>query len=219
MTNMRQRTLSMGFFIVALTVAWILFTLAWSQGLAATALAVRQTISLGGDLAQWDNLERHLIILSNTAEPEPVTQSGYFQIAWDDDYLYVLGVFDQSSLTLNADFTADEQEWWNGDTMELFFRLSPGAPMLHTAANPMGTRFLAYLDSDDYLTFARFEAARWMLEMAVPLGTDFLPHPQVGDSWEFKLGRGHVALQEYSLWPVGQDFLADDNYGILTFAD
>jgi hypothetical protein len=44
-----------------------------------------------------------------------------------------------------------------------------------------------------------------------------LPALTTGDVWQFKVGRGYIAANEYSLWPNGGDFQAEDNFGSLYF--
>jgi Carbohydrate family 9 binding domain-like len=197
----------------------ILFVLLSSLVFAQEATAVKRSINIGGDLSQWDALTQYPIELSNAAEPQAVTQKGYFSVAWDDTNVYFLGVFDQPKDTLTATLTSDAEEWWNEDTMEIFLRLPTNPEMLHYASSPLGSRFSNLLASSNYFTSSRLEDTRWILEMAFPLGMTELPVVQSGDSWELKVGRGNVAASEYSLWPVGKDFLAEDNFGTLVFAE
>ena len=190
-----------------------------SLGLAQEATAVKRNINIGGDLSQWDSLTQYPIELSNAAEPQAVIQKGYFSLAWDDTNLYFLGVFEQPKETLTATLTSEAEEWWNEDTMEIFLRLSGSTETLHYASSPLGSRFANLLTSDNYFTHSRLEDTRWILEMAFPLGMTELPTVNTGDSWELKVGRGNVAGKEYSLWPIGKDFLAEDNFGSLVFSE
>lgn len=196
-----------------------LLVLLSSLGLAQEAIAVKRSINIGGDLSQWDGLVQYPVELSNAAEPQAVTQKGYFSIAWDDTNLYVLGVFEQPKETLTATLSSDAEEWWLEDTMEIFLRLPADSEIRHYASSPLGTRFLNFLSSSTYFTHSRLEDTRWILEMAFPLGLTELPAVKAGDKWELKVGRGNVAANEYSLWPAGRDFLAEDNFGTLTFAE
>jgi hypothetical protein len=197
----------------------LLLALLSSFGLAQNATAVKRSINIGGDLTQWDGLTQYPVELSNAAEPQPVTQKGYFSVVWDDTNLYFLGVFEQSKDSVTATLTSDVEEWWNEDTMEIFLRLPGNPEMLHYASSPLGSRFANLLTSDNYFTHSRVEDTRWILEMAFPLGLNELPAVKDGDSWELKVGRGNVKAQEYSLWPAGKDFLAADNFGTLLFGE
>jgi Carbohydrate family 9 binding domain-like len=197
----------------------ILLLVLSTLGFAQEATALKRSINIGGDMGQWEGLTQYPIELSNTAEPQAVTQKGYFSLAWDDTNLYILGVFDQPKDSLSATLTGDAEEWWNEDTMEIFLRLPSGSEPLHFAASPLGARFANLLSSDNYFTASRVEDERWILEMAFPLGLGDLPTVKTGDSWELKVGRGNIAASEYSLWPIGKDFLAEDNFGVLLFAE
>jgi hypothetical protein len=190
-----------------------------SSSLAQEATAVKRTITIGGDLTQWDGLTRYMVELSNAAEPQAVTLKGYFSVAWDDTNLYFLGVFEQPKETIMATLTSDAEEWWNEDTMEIFLRLSSNSEMLHYASSPLGARFSNFLTSDNYFTNSRVEDTRWILEMAFPLGMAELPAVTSSDTWELKVARANVAAKEYSLWPMGKDFLAEDNFGTLVFSE
>jgi hypothetical protein len=196
-----------------------LLCLALGLSVAQDATAIKRTITVGGDLAQWDGLTQYAVELSNATEPQAVTLKGYFSVAWDDTNLYFLGVFDQPKESIMATLSSDAEEWWNEDTMEIFLRLPGNPEMLHYASSPLGVRFSNLLTSDDYITNSRVEDARWILEMAFPLVMAELPAVKPGDTWELKVGRGNVAAQEYSLWPMGKDFLAEDNFGMLVFSE
>ncbi len=185
------------------------------------AQAVRKTMALGQGLAQWEGLPRYEVILSNTYPPVPVKHTGYFSVAWDDENLYVLGVFQQKAETVKAALPADHPEWWQDDTMELFLKLDPkdkGAPVLHLAANPKGTRFKAYTFTTEYRTVGRIEEDRWILEWAIPFAT-LGRAPEPGEVWALKVGREHQAASEYPLWPMGGDYHSPTNFGYLVFVD
>jgi Carbohydrate family 9 binding domain-like len=198
---------------------WSLFILLSSLGFAQEATAVKRSMNIGGDLSQWEGLTQYPVELSNAAEPQLVSLKGYFSVAWDDTNLYVLGVFDQPKESITATLTGDAQEWWNEDTMEIFLRLPSAGEPLHYASSPLGARFANLLSSDNYFTASHIEDQRWILELAFPLGLGDLPAVKSGDTWELKVGRGNVAASEYSLWPLGKDFLAEDNFGQLLFAE
>ncbi len=197
----------------------IILTLLMSLAMSQEATAIKRSINIGGDLSQWDGLTQYAVELSNAPEPQAVTQKGYFSVAWDDTNVYFLGVFDQPKETLSATLTSDAEEWWNEDTMEIFLRLPSNPELLHYASSPLGSRFANLLTSDNYFTSSRVEDTRWVLELAFPLGMTELPVVKSGNSWELKLGRGNVVGKEYSLWPMGKDFLAEDNFGKLVFAE
>jgi hypothetical protein len=180
------------------------------------AQAVQRTITMGGGLEQWQDLPQYPVTLSNAAKSVPVSSSGYFSVAWDDANLYVLGVFEQPQETLLATLPTDALEWWTGDTLEIFVRPTAGAERLHFAMNPSGTPFVEFTSSVDYQAVGQVEKTRWILEVAIPLG-DVLPAVQVGDVWGFKVGRGYVSANEYSLWPNGGDFQGETNFGSLYF--
>ena len=120
---------------------------------SSVAQAVKKTIAIGGDLTQWDGLAQYRVIQSNGVPSVPVKNSGYYSLAWDDQNLYVLGVFEQPGDTVRAKLATDAAEWWNDDVMELFIRTQPYAKApadLHFAINPAGTRFKAYTATTDY---------------------------------------------------------------------
>jgi hypothetical protein len=180
------------------------------------AQAVKRTITLGQGMQQWQDLPQYPIILSNAAEPVPVTASGYYSVAWDDTTLYILAVLEQPQETLLATLPTDAPEWWTGDTLEVFVRSATGAEKLHFAMNPSGTPFAEFTSSVNYQVISQIEETRWLLEVAIPLG-DVLPNVKVGDTWQFKVGRSYIAADEYSLWPNGGDFQGETNFGSLYF--
>ena len=186
------------------------------------AQAVKRTISVGGDLKQWDGLPQYKVILSNGVPSVPVNNSGYYSLAYDDQNLYVLGVFDQPKDTVKAVLNTDAGEWWNDDVMELFIRTQPfvNAPVeAHFAVNPAGTRFKAYTATTDYKSVGRIEDNRWVLELAIPLNTATFPAVKAGDIWALKVGREHQKAAEFPIWPVGGDFNSPNNYGYLAFTE
>lgn len=182
------------------------------------AQALKRTIALGQGLEQWQDLPQYPVSLSNAAEPTPVASSGYYSVAWDDETLYILGVFEQPQETLLADLPSETSEWWTGDTLEVFVRSTSGAEKLHFAMNPSGTPFAEFTSSVNYQAVSQLEETRWILEVAIPLN-DVLPAVQVGDVWQFKVGRGYVSANEYSLWPNGGDFQGETNFGTLYFTE
>ncbi len=213
--------------LMLVTLALTLSTSALAQSgpLAAetsVAQAVRRTIQVGGDLKQWDGLPKYTVNLSNGVPSVPVKNSGYYSLAFDDQYLYVLGVFDQPKDTVLAKLATDAPEWWNDDVQELYIRPTPfvAAPTdLHFATNPLGTRFKAYTATTDYKSAGRIEDNRWVLELALPLNTATLPAVKSGDIWGLKVGREHQRAAEYPIWPVGGDFGSPNNFGYLAFTD
>lgn len=213
----------------AMTLALTLLTVGLAQSASkggvpetSVAQAVKRTITLGGDLKQWDGLPQYKVILSNGVPSVPVSNSGYYSVAYDDQNLYVLGVFDQPKDTVKAVLKTDAGEWWNDDVMELFIRTQPfvSAPQeAHFSINPAGTRFKAYNATTDYKSVGRIEDKRWVLELAIPLNTAILPAVKAGDIWALKVGREHQKAAEYPIWPVGGDFNSPNNYGYLAFTD
>jgi hypothetical protein len=205
--------------LVMVSVMWLCSWLA-AQTLDSgdIAQAVKRTITLGGGLEQWQDLPQYPVILSNAAEPIPVASSGYYSVAWDDANLYILGVFNQEQETLLASLPTDAPEWWTGDTLEVFVRSVAGAERLHFAMNPSGTPFAAFTSSVNYQAVSQLGETRWILEVAIPLG-DALPTVTVGDIWNFKVGRGYIAANEYALWPNGGDFQGEENFGRLYFTE
>ncbi|THF68389.1 hypothetical protein E7T06_16740 [Deinococcus sp. Arct2-2] len=194
-----------------------------SSGLVLTssvAQAVRKTITLGGDLKQWDGVPQYPVTLSNGVPSVPVKNSGYYSLAWDEQNLYVLGVFNQPKATVLAKLAPEAGEWWNDDVLELFVRTNPYAKApadLHFAINPAGTRFKAYTATTDYKSAGRIEDTRWVLELAIPLNSATFPAAKTGDVWALKVGREHQKAAEYPIWPVGGDFNSPNNYGYLAF--
>ncbi len=197
-----------------------LWTVSLAQSLDSSDLAqaLKRTITLGAGLAQWQDLPQYPITLSNAPEPTPVTSSGYYSVAWDEANLYILGVFEQPQETVLAALPTDAPEWWTGDTLEIFVRSATGAEKLHFAMNPSGTPFAEFTSSVDYQAVGQLEETRWLLEVAMPLG-DILPGVTLGDVWGFKVGRGYITANEYSLWPNGGDFQGETNFGSLYFAE
>lgn len=188
----------------------------------SVAQAVRRPITIGGDLRQWEGLPQYRVILSNGVPSVPVKNSGYYSLAYDDQFLYVLGVFDQPQETVVAKLPSEAAEWWTDDVMELFIRPQPYAKVpsdLHFAVNPAGTRFKAYTATTEYRSAGRIEAGRWVLELALPLNTATLPAVKAGDVWGLKVGREHQKAAEFPLWPVGGDFNSPNNYGYLAFTE
>lgn len=189
---------------------------------SSVAQAVKRTVSIGGDLRQWDGLARYPVLQSNGVPSVPVKNAGYFSLAYDDRNLYVLGVFDQPKDTVVAKLPAEAGEWWTDDVMELFVRPQPYAKApadLHFAVNPAGTRFKAYTATTAYKSASRVEDGRWVLELALPLNTATLPAVKAGDVWALKVGREHQKAAEFPLWPVGGDFNSPNNYGYLAFTE
>lgn len=181
------------------------------------AQALKTTITLDADLSDWEGLPQYTVNLSNTEDPTMFEQAGYYQVAWDDTNLYLLGVFQQSQDSLTTGFAEDDEQWWTGDSFELFVRFTGQEP-LHFAANPDGTRFTAFLTSNAYESFSEVQEQQWVIQLAFPFNND-LPRPNTTDSWEIKVGRTFHAAQEFSLWPMGGDFLGEDNYGLLYFTE
>lgn len=191
-------------------------------GPARVAQAVKRTITVGGDLKQWEGIPQYQVILSNGVPSVPVTHKGYFSLAYDDKNLYVLGVFDQDKDTVLTKLNADAAEWWNDDVFELFFHTTPFAKApedLHLAISPNGTRFKAYTFTTDYVSKGTIEDKRWVLELAIPLNKGPLPAVNSGDIWALKVGREHQKAAEYPLWPIGGDYNAPGNYGYVVFSD
>jgi hypothetical protein len=205
--------------VIMFSVIWLYSWLA-AQTLDSgdVAQAVKRTMTLGQGLEQWQDLPQYPVTLSNAAESVPVTSTGYYSVAWDDVSLYILGVFNQPQETLLATLPTDAPEWWTGDTLEIFVRPTPEAERLHFAMSPNGTPFAEFTSSTTYQTAGQIEETRWILEVAIPLG-DVLPAAQVGDVWQFKVGRGYVSATEYSLWPNGGDFQGESNFGALYFTE
>ena len=189
---------------------------------STVAQAVRRTITIGGDLKQWDGLPKYPVVLSNGVPSVPVKMTGSYSLAFDDQNLYVLGVFDQPKDTVLAKLAETAPEWWNDDVMELYLRPKPfvAAPAdLHFAVNPAGTRFKAYTASTDYKSAGRIENNRWVLELALPLNTATFPAAKTGDIWGLKVGRENQKAAEYPIWPIGGDFSSPNNFGYLAFTD
>ncbi|GAA4017982.1 hypothetical protein GCM10022631_33490 [Deinococcus rubellus] len=210
---------------LTLTLALLTVGLAQSNSgvpASSVAQAVKRTINVGGDLKQWDGLPQYKVILSNGVPSVPVNNSGYYSLAYDDQNLYVLGVFDQPKDSVKAVLKTDAGEWWNDDVMELFIRTQPfvNAPAeAHFAVNPAGTRFKAYTATTDYKSVGRIEDNRWVLELAIPLNTATFPAVKAGDIWALKVGREHQKAAEFPIWPVGGDFNSPNNYGYLAFTE
>jgi hypothetical protein len=129
--------------------------------------------------------------MSTIERPNPVTQQGYFSIAWDDSQVYSLGVFDQPQESVLATLPTESEEWWNEDTLEVFFRLTPGSEALHFALNPLGTRFGAEISGTAYQVVGRVEADRWIVALAFPLGKQ-LPPLETENVWELKVARANI---------------------------
>ena len=183
------------------------------------AQALKRSITLDADMSDWEGLPRYEVALSNTEEPSTFEQAGYFSVAWDDAFLYVMAVFRQPQDSLTIGLGEDAEEWWLGDTFELFIRFADGQDALHYAANPDGARYKAFLTSNDFEVLSAIEEERWMVELAFPLAKQDLLAIETGDAWAFKVGRGFHSAQEFSLWPMGGDFLAEDNYGLIYFTE
>ncbi len=195
---------------------------AFAEGLKPEHIAqsLERTVKIGGDLKQWDGLPKYAVELSNGFPAVPVKGKGYFSLAWDAGHLYVLGVFEQPRDTVLAKLKSDAAEWWNDDVMELFIRTDPFAKVpndLHFAINPAGERFKAYTATTDFQSVGRVEKDRWILELAIPTGTKVLSAVQDGTVWGLKVGREHQKAGEYPLWPMGGDYNAATNYGLLAF--
>lgn len=209
--------------LTSLTLA-LIGTAQAADPIAPTSVAqvTKRTINIGGDLKQWDGLPKYEVILSNGVPSVPVTHKGYFSMAYDDQNLYVLGVFDQDKATVLTKLNSDAPEWWNDDVMELFFRPTPfgKAPEeLHLATSPNGTRFKAYTFTTDYVSKGDIGDKQWMLQMAIPLNKAGLPAVKEGDVWGLKVGREHQKAAEYPLWPIGGDYSAPGNYGYMVFSE
>lgn len=197
-----------------------LFALAGAQASepGTIAQALKRSISLDDDMTDWDGLPVYAVNLSNSESPEAVSQQGYFNVAWDDTYLYIRGVFEQPQSSLTVGLTEDAEEWWNADTLEVFVQLTPEST-LHYAANPDGTGFTNFLTDNYFETYSSVTEDFWTLQLAFPLGVNALPLIQTEDVWEFKVGRGNTSTKEYSLWPLGGDFLGEENYGLIYFTE
>ena len=185
------------------------------------AQSLQQSIQIGGDLSQWDNIPSYPVELSNGFPAVPVNDKGLFSVAWDSQNLYVLGIFDQAKDTVMAKLKTGAPVWWKDDGLELFIRTDPFAKVpnnLHFAINPAGVRFKAYTATTDYQAIGRIEDNRWVLELAIPLGTKTLPKVTEGSVWGLKVGREHPGAGEFPIWPMGGDFNAQTNYGLLSFS-
>lgn len=211
--------------MVARIFFWGAFLVGWAVAQVDSthvAQAVFRSIQIGKGLEQWEGLPRYPVFLSNTFPAKPVSHDGYFQVAWDGDNLYFLGVFQQKGTTVKASLPQDHPEWWRDDTMELFLKRDAkdkGAEVMHLAANPEGTRFKAYTYTVDYRTRGQIGPERWILEWAIPFASLKAPTPKVGEVWSLKVGREHQAAGEYPLWPMGGDYHAPTNFGFLVFVD
>jgi hypothetical protein len=183
------------------------------------AQAVQRTIQIGGKLSQWAGLPQYPVVLSNSFPASPVKSKGYFSLAWDKNFLYVLGVFDQAKNTIIAKNKADANVWWSDDALEIYFRTNPkdsSGEILHFAVSPNGTRFARSTSGDKYQSHSRIEAKRWVLELAFVLGKQ-LPKASAGQAWQLKIGREHQRAKEFPIWPVGGDFSSSGNLGYLVF--
>ncbi len=224
---MKLESINRPFAVLALLTASLTLSGALAQAtndvpVGSVSQAVKRTITLGGDLKQWADLPQYKVILSNGVPSVPVKNSGYYSLAFDDKNLYILGVFDQAKDTVLAKLATDAGEWWNDDVLELYMRTQPFATAptdLHYAINPAGTRFKAYTATTDYKSFGRIEDNRWVLELAIPLGSATLPSAKAGDIWGLKVGREHQKAGEYPIWPIGGDFSSPNNFGYLSFVD
>jgi hypothetical protein len=182
------------------------------------AQALKRSINLDDDMTDWEGLPVYAVNLSNSETPEAVSEQGYFSVAWDEQHLYLLGVFTQSQANLITGLAEDAEEWWNADTLEVFVRLEPDT-ILHYATSPDGTGFLNFLTDNAYETYSSISEEGWSLQLAFPLASNALAAAQTGESWEFKVGHGNPSAKEYSLWPLGGDFLGEDNFGLLYFTE
>lgn len=196
----------------------VVFAHAQASEPGTIAQALKRSISLDEDMSDWEGLPIYSINLNNAEAPVVVTEQGYFSVAWDEQHLYVLGVFNQPQANLITGLAEDAEEWWTADTFEVFVRLEPET-LLHYATNPDGTGFLNFLTDNAYESFSSLGEEGWSLQLAFPLTSHALPTVQTGDSWEFKVGRGNPNAKEYSLWPLGGDFLGEDNFGLIYFTE
>ncbi|GEM49304.1 endo alpha-1,4 polygalactosaminidase [Deinococcus cellulosilyticus] len=184
------------------------------------AQATERTITLDGDLSDWAGLPQYTIEMSNGFPSVPVSSKGYFQVAYDKDNLYLVGVFNQAKDTVLAKLAQDAPEWWNDDVLEIYFqpnRTDKVPTSQHFAINPAGVRFKNYTATTEYQTASKIEDNRWIVEVAFPLGKGVFAAAGDGSAWNLKVGREHQKAGEYPLWPMGGDFNAETNYGILSF--
>ncbi|BDG17634.1 sugar-binding protein [Thermus brockianus] len=168
----------------------------------------------------YPGLPTYTLQLTTVYPPETARFPGTFQVAYDDQALYLVARLRQETPP-KAERQADDPEWWQDDTLEVFLRphaFDEEAPDLHLAVNPKGVRF------ERYTTPLAFEARTgtfpggWWAELRIPFG-EALPPPQRGDLWQLKVGRGHPAAGEYTLWPLGGSFHSPGNYGYLAFLE
>jgi hypothetical protein len=182
------------------------------------AQAIKRTIDINAGLEQWEGLRQYPVILSNSVRPTPVTMQGYFSVAWDDESFYLLGVFEQPEDTVTATLATDAPEWWNEDTLEIFFRLTPESDSLHFAMSPNGTRFGAEISGTEYQSVGVIEENRWIVQLAFPLDKQ-LSAATPDTLWELKIARGNTQAQEFSVWPRGEGFLDETNFGYVYVTD
>ncbi|WP_034336392.1 endo alpha-1,4 polygalactosaminidase [Deinococcus misasensis] len=208
--------------LIALGAVSLTCSLAAAQNLKPEyiAQATERTIQLDGDLKDWNGLPKYTIEMSNGFPSVPVGSKGYFQVAYDQRNLYLVGVFDQEKSTVLAKLAQDAPEWWNDDVLEIYFqpnRTDKVPTTQHFAISPSGVRFKNYTATTEYQTASKIEDNRWIVEVAFPLGQGVFASAQDGSAWNLKVGREHQKAGEYPLWPMGGDFNAETNYGILSF--
>ncbi len=182
------------------------------------AQALKRSITLDDDMSDWEGLPQYSIALNNTELAEPVTQPGFYRVAFDDHFFYVYASFMQTQDSLSMGLSEDAEEWWLADTFEVFVRIE-GQEALHYALSPEGIGFTNFLTDNDFQTHSSISEDSWSIQVAFPLVENSLPSVQANDSWELKVGRGNRSAKEYSLWPMGGDFLAEDNYGLVYFTE
>lgn len=182
------------------------------------AQALKRSITLDDDMSDWEGLPQYRVVLSNTELAEPVTQIGFYSVAFDDDFFYVYASFMQAQDSLTIGLREDAEEWWLADTFEVFVKLED-QEALHYAVSPEGIGFTNFLTDNDFETYSSMAEDSWSIQVAFPLSKHSLPSVQANDSWAFKVGRGNRSAREYSLWPMGGDFLAEDNYGLIYFTE
>ncbi len=196
--------------------SFFIFTHAQISDASHVAQALNRSVTLDDDMSDWEGLPQYSVILNNTELPEPVTQTGFYSVAFDDDFFYIYASFMQTQDSLTMGLSEDAEEWWLADTFEVFVKLE-GQDALHYAVSPEGIGFTNFLTDNDFETYSSMAEDSWSIQVAFPLAKNSLPSAQADDSWELKVGRGNRSAKEYSLWPMGGDFLAEDNYGLVYF--
>ncbi|GAA5334053.1 MULTISPECIES: sugar-binding protein [Thermus] len=168
----------------------------------------------------YPGLPTYSIHLTTLYPPKTARFSGTFQVTYDDQALYLVARLSQETPP-KAERQANDPEWWQDDTLEVFLRPNPfdeDAPDLHLAVNPKGVRFERYTAPLFFEAQTGSFPGGWWAELRIPFG-GVLPHPRLGEIWQLKVGRGNPEAREYTLWPLGGDFHSPGNYGYLAFVD